>query len=127
MSGADPQLGARYLRPLRDAELVRHLYGVAAGIDSMVLGESEILGQVRSAFSATVAAGADDAVLSRLFHTAIGVGRRARAKTAIGRRGLSVSSIAAHQARDSLDDLAQAERARDRRRRGRTAGPRRPR
>ncbi len=108
VSGADPALGARYLRPLRDGEAVRHLYAVAAGIDSMVLGESEILGQVRSAFSATVTAGADDAVLSHLFHTAIGVGRRARTQTAIGRHALSISSIAAREARDALDDLTQA-------------------
>jgi glutamyl-tRNA reductase len=108
VSGADPVLAERYLRPRRDAEAARHLYAVAAGIDSMVLGESEILGQVRSAFSATVAAGADDAVISRLFHTAIGVGRRARTQTAIGRHALSISSIAAHHARDTLDDLTRA-------------------
>ncbi len=80
-------------------DAVRHLYGVASGIDSMVIGETEILGQVRAAFSATVAAGADDALLSRLFHTAIRTGRRARAETEIGRHALSVSSIAVQQAR----------------------------
>lgn len=107
-SGVDRELGARYLRPLADAEAVRHLYAVAAGIDSMILGESEILGQVRGAFSATVAAGADDALLSRLFHTAIGVGRRARTQTAIGRHALSISAIAARQARELADDVKQA-------------------
>lgn len=75
-AGADPELAERYLLPRRDAEAVSHLYAVAAGIDSMVIGESEILGQVRSSFAATVAAGADTALLSRLFHTAIRLGRR---------------------------------------------------
>src|SRR5690606_29084315 len=74
----------------------------------MVLGETEILGQVRAAFSATVAAGADDAVLSRLFHTAIRTGRRARVETAIGRHAISVSSIAVQQARALYPDLSVA-------------------
>ena len=104
----EPSLGERYLLPRRDEEAVSHLYAVAAGIDSMVLGESEILGQVRGAFSATVTAGADTALLSRLFHTAIRLGRRARSETAIGHGALSISSIAAQQARSLVPDLARA-------------------
>ena len=107
-AGVAPSLGERYLLPRRDEEAVRHLYAVAAGIDSMVVGESEILGQVRGAFSATVAAGADHALLSRLFHTAIRLGRRARSETAIGHGALSISSIAAQQARALVPDLARA-------------------
>ena len=106
--GLDAELAGRHLRHCRDAEAVSHLYAVAAGIDSMVLGESEILGQVRTAFSASVAAGADDAVLSRLFHTAIRVGRRARAETRIGQHALSVSSIAAQQARALYPEIERA-------------------
>jgi glutamyl-tRNA reductase len=86
-------------------DAVRHLYGVASGIDSMVIGESEILGQVRAAFSLSVSAGVDDAVLSRLFHTAIRTGRRARTETGIGRHALSVSSIAVQQARALFPNL----------------------
>ena len=107
-AGADRALAERYFQHHRDADVVRHLYSVAAGIDSMVLGESEILGQVRGAFSASVAAGADDALLSRLFHTAIRVGRRARAETEIGHHALSISSIAAQQARTLTPDLERA-------------------
>ena len=107
-ASVEPSLGERYLLPRRDDEAVSHLYAVAAGIDSMVVGESEILGQVRGAFSATVAAGADTALLSRLFHTAIRLGRRARAETAIGHGALSISSIAAQQARMLVPDLARA-------------------
>ncbi len=98
-SGTDRRLADEHFVLKRDAEAVRHLYSVAAGIDSMVLGESEVLGQVRGAFSAAVAAGCDDALLSRLFHTAIRIGRRARSETAIGRHALSISSISVQQAR----------------------------
>lgn len=98
----------RYFDVAHDADAVRHLYAVAAGVESMVLGESEILGQVRGAFSQTVRAGADHALLSRLFHTAIRVGRRARTETEIGRGALSVSSVAVQQARELVPDLARA-------------------
>jgi len=99
ITGVEPPLVERYVEVRNDADAVRHLYSVASGIDSMVLGEAEILGQVRGAFSATVQAGADHALLSRLFHTAIRTGRRARTETAIGRYVLSVSSVAVQQAR----------------------------
>ncbi|MGE0228701.1 MAG: glutamyl-tRNA reductase [Dehalococcoidia bacterium] len=97
--GVERELADAHFEIARDADAVRHLYAVASGIDSMVLGESEVLGQVRAAFSASVAAGCDDALLSRLFHTAIRLGRRARTETAIGRHALSVSSISVQQAR----------------------------
>ncbi len=87
-------------------EATRHLYRVAAGIESMVLGESEILGQVRAAFSAATAAGTHNAVLSRLFHGAIRSGRRARSQTHIGRHAVSISSTAVALARRTLGDLS---------------------
>ncbi len=107
-AGVDRDLADQHFEFKRDAEAIGHLYAVAAGIDSMVLGESEVLGQVRGAFSAAVAAGCDDALLSRLFHTAIRVGRRARAETAIGRHALSVSSISVQQAKLLCSDLEAA-------------------
>ncbi|MGE3962211.1 MAG: glutamyl-tRNA reductase [Dehalococcoidia bacterium] len=99
---------ARHFDSHHGLDAVRHLYGVASGVDSMVLGETEVLGQVRAAFSSTVKAGTDDAVISRLFHTALRTGRRARRETAISERALSVSSIAAQQARLAFPDLARA-------------------
>ncbi len=97
-AGLDGTLAHRYFHARRDVEAVEHIYAVAAGIESMVIGEPEILGQVRQAFSISVATGVDDALLSRLFHTALRVGRRARVETGIGRHALSVSSIAVHEA-----------------------------
>jgi glutamyl-tRNA reductase len=92
---------------LTGREAARHLFRVAAGVESMVVGESEILGQVRGAFTAATAAGTHTPALSRLFHTAIRVGRRVRTQTAIGRRSVSVSSTAVSLARTTLGDLAQ--------------------
>lgn len=105
---ADTSTVERHVRVERDLEAVRHLYRVACGVDSMVLGETEVLGQVRSAFSSTVKAQTDDVIISRLFHTALRTGRRARVETAISAHALSVSSIAAQQARALFPDMARA-------------------
>lgn len=100
-----PEGGAPfYVRTGKDA--VRHLFRVAAGIESMVVGEAEILGQVRSAFAAATAAKTHNAVLSRLFHSAIRVGRRARNETGISRHAVSVSSTAVALARKTVGDLS---------------------
>ena len=107
-AAVDRDIAERVFALERDRAAVQHLYAVAAGIDSLVLGESEVLGQVRSAFSAAVSAGTDDALLSRLFHTAIRTGRRARTETAIGRLGLSVPALAVQLARALVPDVARA-------------------
>jgi glutamyl-tRNA reductase len=91
---------------LYDREAVRHLFRVAAGIESMVIGEAEILGQVREAFSSATAAGTHNAVLSQLFHEAIRTGRRARSETEIGHHAVSVSSTAVALAKQVIGDLA---------------------
>ncbi len=90
---------------LADDEAVRHLFRVAAGVDSMVLGESQILGQVRDAMSAAAQAGSLNGVLSRLLHSAIRVGKRARSQTDIGRYCVSVSSAAVALARQTAGAL----------------------
>ncbi len=89
-----------------EAEAVQHLFRVTAGIESQILGEAEILGQVRSAFVAATDAKSTNAYLARLFHSAIRVGRRARSETAIGRHGLSASAVAVALARKTLGDLS---------------------
>ncbi|HET9476059.1 MAG TPA: glutamyl-tRNA reductase [Dehalococcoidia bacterium] len=87
----------------RDA--VQHLFRVAAGIESMVVGESQVLGQVRDAMSVATEAGALNGVLSRVFHSAIVVGKRARTETQIGRHAVSISSAAVALARKHADGL----------------------
>lgn len=102
----DAQIAARRTYFLAHEEAVRHLFRVASGVDSMVLGESQILGQVRDALSAATQAGSLNGVLSRLVHSALRVGKRARAQTNIGRFTVSVSSAAVALAGRTLGSLA---------------------
>jgi glutamyl-tRNA reductase len=73
------------------SDAVRHLFRVTAGLDSMLLGEAEILGQVRSAFSQALDHGATGPVLNRVFQGALEVGKRVRAETEVGARPMSVA------------------------------------
>jgi glutamyl-tRNA reductase len=84
---------------------VQHLCSVAAGLDSMVLGESQILGQVRDALQESIAIGAANPVLTRSFRTALRVGRRARHETFVGHHPVSVSRAAVELARSTVGEL----------------------
>jgi len=88
-----------------DRAAVRHIYRVASGLDSMTLGESEILGQVRSAYASAHGLGATGRVLNRLFQSAIEVGRRVRTYTGIGVRPMSVAFAGVKLAETALPSL----------------------
>jgi glutamyl-tRNA reductase len=87
------------------AAAATHLFEVAAGLDSAVVGEAEILGQVRHAWERAQAEGASGSQLNLLFRHALEVGKRARTETAIGRHVASVSSAAVAMAAERLGSL----------------------
>ncbi|MGO9839191.1 MAG: glutamyl-tRNA reductase [Polyangiaceae bacterium] len=96
---------APYLYEKRGDEAVRHVFRVAASLDSMVLGEPQILGQVKDAYDAAVAAGALRGTLARCVSRAFALAKRVRTETAIGAGTVSISSVAVELARRIFVDL----------------------
>jgi glutamyl-tRNA reductase len=92
----------QYLYVHYEDRAVSHLLAVAAGLDSMVVGEDQILGQVRSAVKLAAEQGTAGRVLGDLGRLALRTGKRARTETAIGRAGLSLLSVAIELAADCL-------------------------
>jgi len=91
---------------LTDAQAVRHLYRVASSLDSMVVGEGQILGQVREAYRAATEEHCAGQILNRLFHTSLRVGKKVRSETGIGDSSLSVPRVAVKLAEEVFGDLA---------------------
>lgn len=104
-AGLDPDVLADLLYTFHDDAAVTHLFAVAAGLDSMIIGEHEILGQVREAWRVAEREGTAGPLLSRTFRHAIEVGKRARTETGIGRHAVSVSSAAVALAVERLGSL----------------------
>ena len=96
--------GSTYL--YRDRDAVNHLFRVAAGLDSAILGEAEVLGQVRHALRKAQEHRAAGSLLIRLFETALRVGKRVRTETAIARQPLSLSHVAVDVAERAAGDLS---------------------
>jgi glutamyl-tRNA reductase len=104
--GASTAAEIDHLYALNGADAVRHLFRVAAGLESMILGESQILGQVRQAVQIAQQAGAADPLLIRLFHHAAAGGRRLRSGAGMAGSSASVSAAAVELARERLRDLS---------------------
>lgn len=94
------------LYSLRGTDAARHLFLVTAGLDSMILGEVEIQGQVKRAYELALVEGATGPILNRLFRGALAAGKRARSETGISEKGLSLPSVAVELAQRTLGDLA---------------------
>jgi glutamyl-tRNA reductase len=90
-----------------DRAAVRHLFRVAGGLDSMLLGEAEILGQVREAYRFAHEQGATGPVLNRLFQGALEVGKRVRTETELGTRPMSVAAAGVKLAERIFGKLAE--------------------
>ena len=101
----DPKDVVPHLYQHTDEHAARHLFRVAAGLDSMVLGEGQILGQVRHAMLSASEAGTSRAFLNELFQRSLHIGKRARSETAIHRGAVSISSAAVDLAKNVFGDL----------------------
>ncbi|GMR10317.1 MAG: glutamyl-tRNA reductase [Anaerolineae bacterium] len=99
------EIGSSLYR-LIDPQVARHLFRVAAGLDSSVLGEPQILGQVSHAYQAALQAGTVGKTLSRLFQGAIHAGKRVRSETDLGRNSTSIPSIAAQMASEQFNSVS---------------------
>lgn len=95
-----------YLYQFNDEAACRHLFRVASGLDSMVLGEDQIVNQLKQAYATANQQGTTGRVLNRLFHHAFQVGKRARATTNISDGKRSVSSVAVNVAKCAMGDFA---------------------
>ncbi len=94
-----------HLYSLRSGEAVRHLFRVTAGLDSMIVGEAEIQGQVKRAYELALVEGGTGPILNRLFRGALAAGGRARDETGISEKNVSIPSVAVELARRTLGDL----------------------
>jgi glutamyl-tRNA reductase len=103
--GMLPEELAAAIRTLRGTEAARHLFRVAAGLDSMVLGEAEVQGQVRRSYELALSLGTSGPIVNRLFQDALRAGKRVRTETSISRRSASVASVAVELARRELGYL----------------------
>ena len=89
----------------RNCDAARHLFRVTSGLDSMIVGESEVQGQVRRAYEAALAAGTTGPFTNRLFRAALQTGKRVRTETAVSQARVSVSSVAVDLAREAVGEL----------------------
>jgi glutamyl-tRNA reductase len=97
-------LGSLY--SLRGREAVEHLFAVTGGLDSMIVGEAEIQGQVKRAYEMALVEGVSGPVSNRLFRDALAAGKRVRSETGIARSNVSISTVAVQLASDFLGDLS---------------------
>jgi glutamyl-tRNA reductase len=91
---------------LRNCDAARHLYRVASGLESMIVGEAEVQGQVKRAYEAALTARTTGPMTNKLFRAALATGKRVRTETGISVGRASVASVAVDAARDALGDLA---------------------
>lgn len=105
---AGEQYRSEYFYNLTGINCVRHLFTVASSLDSLVIGEGQILSQIKNAYHIARTSGLTDTLLNTLFNRAISVGKRVRTETKIAYNSVSVSSAAVDLAIDVIGDLTRA-------------------
>ena len=91
----------------RNCDAARQLFRVTSGLESMIVGEAEVQGQVKRAYEQALAGGTTGPLTNRLFRAALQTGKRVRTETALGAGRASISTVAVELARDVMGDLAQ--------------------
>jgi glutamyl-tRNA reductase len=104
----DAGVSSHFYRKIK-SEVALHLCRVVSGLDSMMLGETEIFGQVKQAYQAALSAGATGSVLNRLFQRAFGVGKKVRTETSIQEGSTSVGNVAVDLAEKIFGHLKDSE------------------
>src|SRR3954469_14085788 len=92
---------------MRNCDAARQLFRVTSGLESMIVGEAEVQGQVRRSYEAALGAGTKGPLLNQLFRAALPTGKRVRSETALGASRTAVSTVAVDLARDAVGDLAE--------------------
>lgn len=108
-AGIRPTELAGSIYALRNCDAARHLYRVTAGLDSMIVGEAEVQGQVKRSYDDALTAASTGPLTNHLFRSALATGKRVRSETKIGERQMSVSSVAAALASEQLDQVEQGQ------------------
>ncbi len=103
--GFDPQPYRKYLYEYRERDAVRHVFRVASSLDSMVIGEPQILGQVKEAYATARAVGTVNSQLDALYSRAFAVAKRVRTETAIATSAVSIASVAVDLAKKIFGNL----------------------
>ncbi|MCI0183210.1 glutamyl-tRNA reductase [Sulfoacidibacillus ferrooxidans] len=106
ISGLSINMFKPYLYTVADQAAVLHLYHVVTGLDSMVVGETQILGQVRQAYLSAQESAVTNVVLNQLFRSAVSLGKRVQTETAIGQSAVSVSYAAVSLTKKVFDSLS---------------------
>ncbi|MBV8990148.1 MAG: glutamyl-tRNA reductase, partial [Solirubrobacterales bacterium] len=109
LAGIRPTEFASAIYSHRNCDAARHLYRVTAGLDSMVVGEAEIQGQVKRAYDVALGRETVGPLTNHLFKAALATGKRVRSETGIGERQLSLPGVAVALAREQLGDLRRRE------------------
>ena len=104
-SGMDLDTVCEHLYSFTTDDAIRHLFSVASGLDSLVLGEPQILGQVKTSYEQALAASTAGHILHRLYQSTFSAAKRARSETAIGKQAVNISSCAVELAKRIFGDL----------------------